>query len=230
MIDLHPVNTLRRRSLATLLCLLVTAVFVIPVVTPYGDVWPLVRDVVITTILLAGYLAVANRRAYSRLLAAVVAIAITAKWVAHVVPSSMLPAVDGVSLFVSLTFIAVLVGMRTFGPGRVTIDRLLGAITLYLLLGMIWAATYDLIALVVPDAFGGSLKEGPGLEHWFYFSFATLTTTGYGDVVPVAHVAQSLAMLEALVGQLYPAVVIARLVSLPIGGNDRRTASGGTEK
>ena len=56
--------------------------------------------------------------------------------------------------------------------------------------------------------------EGSGLAEWVYFSFVTLTTVGYGDIAPVTQGARSLAMLEALVGQLYPAVIIARLVSL----------------
>ena len=51
-----------------------------------------------------------------------------------------------------------------------------------------------------------------------YFSFVTLTTVGYGDISPVARAARSLAMLEALIGQLYPAVILARLVSLPRDG------------
>ena len=66
----------------------------------------------------------------------------------------------------------------------------------------------------LPGAFAGHTDESGGLADWIYFSFVTLTTVGYGDITPVALGARSLTMLEALVGQLYPAVIIARLVSL----------------
>jgi len=68
-----------------------------------------------------------------------------------------------------------------------------------------------------PGAFSGHTDESGTLAQWAYFSFVTLTTVGYGDMTPVALGARSLAMLEALVGQLYPAVIIARLVSLQVG-------------
>ena len=64
------------------------------------------------------------------------------------------------------------------------------------------------------------------MQRWVYFSFVTLTTVGYGDISPVARAARSLAMLEALIGQLYPAVILARLVSLP---RDGPSPSGGTQ-
>ena len=66
----------------------------------------------------------------------------------------------------------------------------------------------------MPGAFSAGGHEGTGPQRWFYFSFVTLTTVGYGDITPVARVAQSLATLEALIGQLYPATLLARLVSL----------------
>ena len=65
-----------------------------------------------------------------------------------------------------------------------------------------------------PDAFAGHPGADGALADWVYFSFVTLTTVGYGDITPVSTSARSLAMLEALTGQLYPAIIIARLVSL----------------
>ena len=66
----------------------------------------------------------------------------------------------------------------------------------------------------MPNAFTEGAGRREGSADWVYFSFVTLTTVGYGDITPVARAARSLAMLEALVGQLYPAIIIARLVSL----------------
>ena len=89
-----------------------------------------------------------------------------------------------------------------------------GAIVLYLLIGLIWAVIYSAISLHVPNAFAGSVGVNAGLSDWVYFSFVTLTTVGYGDITPVAQGARALATLEAFIGQLYPAIIIARLVSL----------------
>ena len=73
---------------------------------------------------------------------------------------------------------------------------------------------YAAFAAHSPEAFSGNPGGRVGLAGWVYFSFVTLTTVGYGDIMPVATGARSLAILEALSGQLYPAVIIARLVSL----------------
>lgn len=75
----------------------------------------------------------------------------------------------------------------------------------------------ELTALLHPGAFAGAVPDHGTLQHWIYYSFVTLTTVGYGDVTPVHPAARSLAMLEALIGQLYPAILLARLVSLAVG-------------
>jgi hypothetical protein len=91
----------------------------------------------------------------------------------------------------------------------------------YLLIGLIFASLYEVVARLAPDAFAGNVVLRPGQVQggdFVFFSFVTLTSTGYGDVVPVHPVARSLAMLEAMTGQLYPAIILARLVSLEIAG------------
>ena len=114
----------------------------------------------------------------------------------------------------ALLLLAIAVGINVFASGRVISDRLFGAVVVYLLLGLIWGVMYAVIGTHSPDAFAGHPGASVGLADWMYFSFVTLTTVGYGDITPVTTGARSLAMLEALVGQLYPAVIIARLVSL----------------
>jgi voltage-gated potassium channel Kch len=107
----------------------------------------------------------------------------------------------------------VAIGINVFGPRRRVTERLFGAIALYLLLALIFGAIYATISAVVPGAFAGAMPSRVAMFDWGYFSLVTLTTVGYGDVTPVAHVARSVAALEALIGQLYPAIIIARLVS-----------------
>ncbi len=84
---------------------------------------------------------------------------------------------------------------------------------MYLLLGFIWAHAYELVALWHPGAFAGAVD---GSLPWTYYSFVTLTTVGYGDITPVHPLARAVAVLEALTGQLYLAIMLARLVSLEL--------------
>jgi hypothetical protein len=118
---------------------------------------------------------------------------------------------------------AVLIGVvarAVFSPGRVTHHRIIGAILVYLSIALTFVALYSIVGLLVPNAFSGmSFEDSPALaSKVIYFSFVTLTSTGYGDVYPVHPVARSLCNLETIIGQLYPATLLARLVSLEIEG------------
>jgi hypothetical protein len=111
------------------------------------------------------------------------------------------------------------VARAVFGPGKITYHRVIGAILLYLTIGIVFVALYTLVGALAPGSFTGILVHDrvslpPDLV---YFSFTTLTTVGYGDVVPVHPFARSLSNLEAIFGQLYPATLLARMVSLEIG-------------
>ena len=105
-----------------------------------------------------------------------------------------------------------------FSHTRVDTNRLLSAICVYLCMGIIWAMLYGLIDIHDPAA----IKIPAGdttfsrINELMYFSFVTLTTLGYGDVIPLSNPARSLAAVEALVGQLYLTVLVARLVGLHI--------------
>ena len=116
--------------------------------------------------------------------------------------------------------IFVVYRQSVFSKGRITADRTAGAIAVYLLLGLLWSLAYGVISAADPDAFKGleafSLEESGAQLDYIYFSFVTLTTLGYGDMSPVAPLAKTLAWFEAVVGQLFLAVTIARLVSLEI--------------
>jgi ion channel len=125
-------------------------------------------------------------------------------------------------LIVGVTM-AVTVARATFAPGRVTYHRVIGAVLLYLTVAVIFAALYTFMGTLVPKAFTGmKVEDSPTLaSQLIYFSFATMTTTGYGDVAPVHPIARSLCNLEAIFGQLYPATLLARLVTLELAHRDR---------
>src|SRR5438132_8367849 len=116
------------------------------------------------------------------------------------------------------TTLASVVARATFAPGRVTYHRIMGAVLLYLTIAVAFAALFTFVGTLVPKAFFGlAVEDSPALaSQLIYFSFATLTTTGYGDIHPVHPLARSLRNLEAIFGQLYPATLLARLVTLEI--------------
>ena len=121
--------------------------------------------------------------------------------------------------------VSVVYRQSVFGKGRMTADRVAGAISVYLLLGLLWALVYGIISASDPSAFQGldtfTLTESGVQQDFVYFSFVTLTTLGYGDVSPVSQAAKTLAWFEAVLGQLFLGVTIARLVSLEIAHKDQ---------
>ena len=94
--------------------------------------------------------------------------------------------------------------------------RIAGSITIYLLIGFIWANMLFIANHFFPDSFQYSVKQNPeenGMFNFIYYSFETLTTLGYGDILPMTPLAKTLIILEALIGPLYLAILIGRLVS-----------------
>ncbi len=112
-----------------------------------------------------------------------------------------------------------IVARAVFGRGRVNYHRIIGAVFLYLLIALAFSALFLFAGLFLPDAFSGiKFDDTPALTSTlFYFSFVTLTSTGYGDLYPLHPIARSLCNLETILGQLYPATLLARLVSLESG-------------
>ena len=124
-------------------------------------------------------------------------------------------------LLVTITFTLKQVAFGT----EITLNRLVGAVCVYLLLGTIWAVAYSLVDVVSPGSFTGfSPQDGRGWDsEWLYFSFVTMTTLGYGDILPVSATARVLAYLQAIFGQFYLAILVAGLVSAYIAKRRRET-------
>lgn len=122
-------------------------------------------------------------------------------------------------------FLGYLIIKYIFQSGPVTRDRLFAAICFYLLMGIFWTHCYVIIASLSPGAFSfGSdgYVKGTLFSKLAYFSYVTLTTVGYGDITPVGPYAQSLAMLESIIGVLFLTTLVARLAGLysPIKSNE----------
>ena len=116
------------------------------------------------------------------------------------------------SLFL-LTMIIQILKKAVLKNEKVSREKIAAALCVYLLAGYLWACLYTFADILNPGAFQNNLRGYPDL---LYYSFITLATVGYGDITPVTPLARSLAVLEAITGQLYLAVMIARLVGLHI--------------
>jgi len=206
---------LRNRRMMVLLVLLVTSIFIVPTILPEGTSFHLFEDVMMSLILISGVVAIADHRKLAISLAAFSVIVIAVRWAEWFVGAGQLLIVRHASTLAACVLLACAVGINVFASGRSIADRVFGAVVLYLLIGLIAAFVYAAIHGINPDAFSKLPSGNDDISDWLYFSFVTLTTVGYGDITPVARSARGIAMLEALVGQLYPAIIIARFVSLP---------------
>jgi voltage-gated potassium channel len=99
----------------------------------------------------------------------------------------------------------------------VSAETLWAAINVYVLMGVLFAFLYTFVAMVEPAAFTGDALLGDGRlsgQTFIYFSFVTMTTLGFGDITPNMQLSATLVYVQALIGQLYVAIMIARLVAL----------------
>jgi hypothetical protein len=119
----------------------------------------------------------------------------------------------------AIAALSLVVAKAVFGHGRVTFHRVQGAIVLYMNFALFFYIIYRLLDVLLPNAFKGLPQSGAEFgsgASLLYFSFSTLTTAGFGDIVPIHPLVRSFANLESVLGQLYPATLLARLVSLEI--------------
>lgn len=208
-----------RRHLWLLISLVV--IFILsPFVSPYYY-GPTILSVIGASVLLAATYAVSRRRSFLifGLLMSIFSIAVTF-WLA-VAPNHWLVIISHSSLMLLIAFFAIAILSYVLGRGKVSWDKIYGAICAYLLLGYAWTFAYSLIEEAQTGSFSFSASSVPHdlvgrVMQLRYFSFVTLATVGYGDIVPVSAGARTAALLEAMLGQFYLVALVGRLVGLHI--------------
>jgi hypothetical protein len=209
-------------SLSFFLGFLVVMTIFVPMV-PQAQPGRLAVDFTFALMLLSGAIATIPQRILLYPIVALTILEFTADVIVEFDSSSFIHSDWATALQVFGMAILVVMALRqTFRPGPITVHRVMGGVAVYLLIGVTWAFGYKLLLQEVPQAiyFRSSLA---GIPKWsgeparlIDFSFATLTTVAYGDAYPVHRVARSLATAEALIGQLYPAILIATLVGMAL--------------
>ncbi len=186
-------------------------------VTPFLEdvaIGEVIESILLTLVLVMGVLAVGKNRRTLVLSMILVAPALVGKWLNHLWPNIFRAEFYIPTALLFLAFVLWrLIRFILLSP-RVNLEVLCAGLSMYLLLGVSWSFAYVLVSRLNAAAFtlpAGNLMRG---DTSLYFSFITLSTVGYGDIVPVSHVARMLAAAEAIVGTLFMAVFIARLVAL----------------
>ena len=124
--------------------------------------------------------------------------------------------IGNVFLISFLAFTAVVILIYILQSNEVSSDILFGAVAIYFLIGGTWSTVYILLETMMPGSFTNNMNGAVQMTDFVYYSYVTLTTLGYGDIVPVSSYAKSLAILEAITGVMYLAVIIGRFVGMYI--------------
>lgn len=196
-----------------LLVLLLVTIFVLAPLLSARMLAPLIFEIAFALILVAGAFTVTSRASFRGLALVLAVLSVTTGRLGLPISEGTAKAVDIALSEGMLAVFTVLLIKRFLVRGREPAQRIAGAVSIYLLLGLIWGRLYQLVELASPGAFRLPGDESPNSATLTYFSFVTLATLGYGDIAPVNIVARDLAVLEAIMGQLYLVILISRLVT-----------------
>jgi hypothetical protein len=206
----------RESGLSVVLAFQVIMMFVLAPLASTGVLPPLVVDICRLALAAAAVILLAHSRWVS--------IAITVTFIVSLALTISLRSGAAVTIvelerFAAVTAfdvtIAWAVANVAFGPGKVSAHRIMGAVILYLSIALVFANAYRVCALLLHGSFSGlAMGQGHFVGNTLYFSLSTLTTTGFGDIAPLHPLVRSIANLESVIGQLFPATLLARLVTL----------------
>lgn len=206
-------------ALSVFLVLLFLALFLGPFLDSQQT--RLLTSFFLSLVMVSGVVIISRRTVVRCIAGSVACAAIVLRWLTHVQPTPALLRWSSLASLVFMIILTVVILNRVFMDDRpVTPHRVQGAVAAYVLFGITWSVLYGFLDQVIPNAFNlpqACGDYGPARQEVFaYYSFITLTTVGYGDISPTHDISRMFAVMEALVGQLYPATLLARLVSLAI--------------
>lgn len=208
------------------------ALLVVLVISPLAEGWPVVSSIFVSIVLLAGIFSIHNHPLLRKALIALVSIVLILRWIAHVYGEEHgnLVILAHLAIGIYMFLLAVICIRTVLRRQQITKDTIVGAVCGYLLIAYVFAFSYAVVEDIKPGSFDSSLfsrqyeqsaKIGHETPVLLYYSFVTLTTVGYGDIVPANPAARSLATFEMLAGQLYLAAFVARLVGAMGSGREQ---------
>jgi hypothetical protein len=201
------------------LSLLITLLLYLVLVPFFAKLFTLrlLADIFMTAILLVGIYATGRKKRHLVVAMLLGLPLFLSNWSTYFVKSALLVSIGTVAGSLFFAYMIFILLSFLFRENEVTAEVIYAAIVGYLFLGLLWTFVYRLMFSIDPSSFQVTLNQTRNSYRIFiYFSFVTLTTLGYGDITPLSDQACALTVLEAVVGQLYLAVMIARLVGIHI--------------
>ncbi len=212
------------QGLSSFFGLLVALLFVIYPLVEFSDRGRTAADIFFSLLLIRGAFTIRKGVVLKSLILTMVAMTFSVHWIKRWDPNLPVYRLEAtLSMFCLALFIAVIL-FHVFQPGPVTLHRVMGVVSVYLLLGLLWAFGYHLVQYVFPDAYHFNFPpvgDETMMSRLVYFSFETLTTVGFGDITAVHPFARALVVSEALVGQLFPVLLIGGLLSMALQSKDQ---------
>ena len=205
-------------NISIFLGLLILTVFVMPSIG-FGSKNERWYGSIVFSILIGAGTAIAWRRKGLFLFSVLIGVlALSIRELALWMPSRSWALCSESSTFVAVLMIAWILLLEIFRRnGPITAVSLQAAIAVYLLFGLAWASAYLIVMQLNPHSFQSTVGlSTSSATEWYYYSYVTLTTLGYGEITPLTRIARVLAVGEAVTGQLYLAVLIARLIGMEI--------------
>lgn len=206
---------------SVLLFLTVLMIIAIPFLRGIGRI-QLLLDIFTTLILIAAVWATGRGRFQAAVASVIALLFFVLTWAGYWISNDVLPLASNTVGILFFGFVVYSILKHVFEADTVTREIIFAAIVSYLLLAVAWSFGYRLLELVYPGSFNiiDGRAEAAGFNS-LYFSFVTITTLGYGDIVPLTDKASSLAVVEALIGQIYLVVLVAWLVGMHVSQKSR---------
>ena len=174
-------------------------------------------DISITAIFLSSLYAISQKAQNLRIAAGLILPIIAGMWLANLMNIPNIRLLADLCSILFFAFIIIIILSALLKENIVTLDVIYGAVVVFLLMALMWAFIFDIIETLKPGSFQVTANHSQGTRvHFVYYSFVTITTVGYGDILPVSLIARAFSILEMVVGQFYLIVLIARLVGINI--------------
>src|SRR6478736_2877775 len=166
--------------------------------------------------LIAGIISLSKSKKHKAVFIIILFMFLLFRWISVFQQTPFVQLADIVFTLMTFMLLIYLVLVKVFEPGPITEYRVIGSIVVYMILANLWSVIYLFIYEHIPGAFQITLPpfESNTLQaNFLYFSYITITTTGYGDIFPLHPFARAMVQIEAIIGVLYPVILIGRLVS-----------------
>jgi hypothetical protein len=206
-------------GLTSILVLLCISNFVIAPFFEKGQLLNILIRCIWLALLVAGITTLSETPLQRRLFSIIPVLLVSVNVIRYFRDSSFLIYIDLLTGIAVFTLLIGMVFIKVFEKGPVTFHRIVGAVAGYMLIGNLWADVFQFLYVHLPGSIQLASSDTVSVikpATFLYFSYTTLTTTGFGDILPAHPVTRTLVMVEQLIGVFYPTILIGRLISLSI--------------